>query len=99
MTDATTSLYRWLEAAVRDELPGELDFLVSFDRTGIAMRQVVDLPDRLGELFVKVVLQNGGKLSETKRASHFDRLTDDEIARLEAIVTEHMPRRSFTSTS
>lgn len=99
MTEPAAALYRWVDAAVRDEMPRELDFLVGFDRTRLAMRHVIDLPDRLAELFVKVVLQNGGRLSQTKRASHFDALTDDEIGRLEAIVAEHMPRRSFSSSS
>jgi hypothetical protein len=95
MTAQAIHLYRWLELAVREELPGELDFLVGLDRTRDAMRAVVDLPDRLADLFVKVVLQNGGRLSQAKRASHFHQLSDAEIARLEGVIARNMPLRSF----
>jgi hypothetical protein len=34
------------------------------------------------------VRQNDGRLSQTKRASHFAWMSDDEVARFEAIVAE-----------
>jgi hypothetical protein len=37
-------------------------------------------------LFVRLCLQNKGKLSSAKRKSHFASLSDDEIARMEAAV-------------
>jgi len=37
-------------------------------------------------VFIRVVQQNGFKLSATKRASHFDWMTDDEVARFERAV-------------
>lgn len=93
-SDIAEALYCWLERAIRDDLMGELDFLVGIERTRQAMRAVVDLPDRLMDLFIKVCLQNGGKLSATKRASHFDMVKDDEVQRLEGAVREHMPARA-----
>ena len=50
------------------------------------MKSVVDLPDRLVNLFVKACSQNGGKLSARKRDAHFSMLTDEEVSRLEAAV-------------
>lgn len=99
MTVPATFLYRWLADAIEQELASELDFLVGLDRTRLAMRGVVDLPDRMVDLFVKLVLQNGGHISQIKRDSQFHRLTDEEISRLEAIVAEHMPRRAFDRSS
>jgi hypothetical protein len=52
------------------------------------MRRVLDLPDRVGDLFIRLVNQNGGRLSAAKRHSSFASLTDDEIARLEAAVRD-----------
>jgi hypothetical protein len=95
MTVPATLLYRWLEGAIQEELTGELDFLVGLDRTRLAMRGIVDLPDRMVDLFVKLVLQNAGHLSRIKRESHFHQLTDEEITRLELVIGEHMPRRAF----
>jgi hypothetical protein len=75
------------------ELPSELDFLVGLRRTREAMLQVVDLPDRLADLFVKLCLQNGGHVSVTKRKSQFAMLSDPEIDALEKCVQENMPER------
>ena len=46
---------------------------------------MLDSPTHSLELFVGVVRQNGGTLSQAKRQSHFAWLTDDEVARCEAI--------------
>ena len=51
------------------------------------MRDVVEMPDRIAALFVKLCQQNGGKLSERKRRTEeFASLTDTEIERLEILV-------------
>ena len=86
-------LHRWLDEAVHEDLRAELDFLVGLRKTRAEMSAVVDLPDRLANLFVKVCLANGGRLSKTKRDSHFDMLTDEEVAALERAVNAQMPSR------
>ena len=43
------------------------------------------MPDRRASLFVRLCLQNGGRLSAGKRAS-FAELTDAEVAAMEAAV-------------
>lgn len=85
-TRMAEDLVRWLTAAVHHDLPEELDFLAAFHRARVAVREVVDLPDRLLTLFVKVCEANGGVLSARKRAAHFDMLDDDEVARMEEAV-------------
>jgi hypothetical protein len=53
------------------------------------MREVVDLPNRHADLFVRLCLQNEGALSKSKRKlMEYASLTDDEIGRLEAAVAE-----------
>lgn len=95
-TVAAESVYEWLWAAIDEELKPELDFLLGLDRTRMAMSQVVDMPDRLTDLFVKLALQNGGRLTRRKLTRHFPMLTDEEVAELEAAVVEHMPVRFLT---
>lgn len=92
-TTLAEALYRWLENTIRVELPSELDFLVGLRRTREAMLSVVDLPDRLADLFVKLCMQNGGRLSATKRKSQFAMLSAEEIDALEKCVQENMPER------
>ena len=44
------------------------------------------MPDRRLSLFVRLVLQNGGRLSERKRPQ-FEELSDEEIESMEAAVS------------
>ena len=46
----------------------------------------VRVPDRQIDLLIRFCLQNNGRLSARKRASHFDFLSDEEIASLEQAV-------------
>jgi hypothetical protein len=91
--DATTmaeALYRWLDEAITDELRGELKFLFGLRAAKAAMAEIVDMPDRLMDLFVKLVVSNGGSLAKRNR-DHFIKLTDEEIAALEQAVRANMP--------
>ena len=47
------------------------------------MREIVDLPEKQANLFLRLVLQNGGRLAERKH-DLFPELSDDEVAALEA---------------
>ncbi len=88
MTTQVESLFRFVEQTIETELVEELAFLAAYDDTKRAAQSIVDMPDRDIDLFIRFCLQNGGKLSEKKRESHFRRLTDDEIQRLERAVAD-----------
>ena len=86
--DATAmaeALYRWTAETVRKELKTELDFLVRFRAARAEMDEVVDMPDKEASLFIKLVVENAGRLSKAKRG-RFPELSDDHIVRLEEIV-------------
>ena len=63
-----------------------LNFLASYDKTKQAIQEIVDMPDRLIDLFIQLCLQDGGHLSARKRESYFSFLTDDELSNLEIAV-------------
>jgi hypothetical protein len=46
------------------------------------------MPDRKMDLFIQACLQNNGRLSARKRASHFEFLSDAEVARMEDAIRE-----------
>ena len=50
------------------------------------------MPDRLIDRFIQLCLQNNGRLSAKKRASHFEFLTDDELAEMENAVRQGFAR-------
>ncbi len=97
----TADLYRWidytficemlfsfLKQTVDEELPKGLDYLMSYDEARKAIREIVDLPDRLADLLIVVIVNNQGSLSRSKRKSTFRQLTDEEVSRLETVVRE-----------
>ena len=86
MTAQTEALYSFIERTIQSELVAELAFLANYDRTKGALQEIVDMPDRQIDLFIRFCLQNHGQLSARKRSSHFGFLENDEIARMEAAV-------------
>ena len=91
----TVDLYRYFDATrfaeflfdrINDtlhvDLQDELEFITLFDKALKSIRSVVDMPDRRASLFVRLCMQNGGKISRRKRKL-FGELTDSEISQME----------------
>lgn len=95
------ALHGFLAETIEKEVPAELCFLQAYDSARTAMRDVVDLPEPAANLFIRLCRQNGGRLSQAKRKlAAFERLTDDEISRLEqAIAAAYMPNPQPPATS
>lgn len=105
VTNETADFYRYIDCTelcritidfigetIESELPEELSYLMKYDEIRERMREVVELPDRIANLFVSLCWQNGGKLSKRKRElPEFQPLTDKEIAALEQIVQTGSP--------
>jgi hypothetical protein len=86
MTPQAEALFRFIEQTIETELAGELAFIANYDKTKKAVQEVVDMPDRQIDLFIRFCLQNNGRLSARKRTSHFDFLSDEEVAHMEQAV-------------
>ena len=86
MTVQSEALSEFISQTVEHELVEELSFLVNYDKTKSAIQNIIDMPDRLIDLFIQLCLQNKSKLSAKKRAAHFDFLTDDELTAMEQAV-------------
>ena len=98
----TSDLYRYFDATafaeylhdrvadtVHRDLREELGFIAVFDRAFEAVREIVDMPDRRASLFVRLCMQNSGRLSAARRRG-FSELEDAEVAAMEAAVREAM---------
>ena len=85
-TDQASFLYFALERTIEHDLDEEISFLMGFDRARAVLNSMVDWPAHSLEVFIRVVRQNGGHLSATKRKSHFGWMADDELTRFETIV-------------
>lgn len=88
LTAQVEALYDFVIKTIDEELDSELRFLANYDETKRIMQDIIDMPDRLFDLFIQLCLQNKGRLSAKKRAAHFEFLTEDELKELETAVQE-----------
>jgi len=95
MTPQAEALFRFIDQTIGTELAGELEFLANYDESKRAIQEIVDMPDRKIDLFIRFCLQNHGRLSARKRESHFDFLSDGEIARMEQAVSPALESRTL----
>jgi Fic family protein len=89
-TEQASFLYDALERTIETDLDQEISFLIGFDRAREALNSSADWPGQSRDLFINLVRENQGRLSQTKRKSQFPHLEDAEIAEFETIV-----RRAF----
>jgi hypothetical protein len=86
MTAIAERLFGFIQDTIENELVSELDFILDYDKAKLAIRDIVDMPDRLIDLFIRLCIENNGRLSMKKRKTKFEQLTDKEVARMEACV-------------
>jgi len=89
LTAQAEALYDFISQTIEEELVEELSFLASYDGAKRAIQAIIDMPDRLIDLFIQLCLQNNGRLSMRKRAGHFNFLTDEELSSMEQAVREN----------
>ncbi len=78
-------LARMIERAVEEEIPQELQFLQGYDNAYRRIDAEFDLPQKDIALLIRLIHDNGGRLSKSKRA-RFDWLPGEILNRLEEIV-------------
>ena len=88
MTAIAERLFGFIQETIEIELVSELDFLLDYDKAKLAIQDVVDMPDRLIDLFIHVCIENNGRLSKQKRKTTFAKLTDEEVAKMETCVQD-----------
>lgn len=96
MTSQAEALYEFITKTIEEELVEELSFLANYDNTKKAIQDIIDMPDRLIDLFIQLCLQNNGNLSARKRSAHFDFLTDVELAAMEQALKDGYNRSDLS---
>ena len=96
-TAQAEALFDFLAHTIDQELEPELAFLANYDRAKTAIREIVDMPDRRIDLFIRFCRQNHSRLSQSKRTSQFAMLSDAEVNAMEQAVQlawrQGQPRR------
>jgi hypothetical protein len=86
---AQTEFLCWaLQRTIEHDLDQEIAFLLGFDKASRALDGEMDWPAHSLSLFIRVVQQNGFKLSKSKRDAHFSWMTDEEVAKSERVVEQ-----------
>ncbi|NLT22732.1 MAG: cell filamentation protein Fic [Syntrophorhabdus sp.] len=86
-TPQTEYLYSCIEETLDKDFGAELRFVQFFDRAMERIGEIVDMPTNRASLLVRLIRQNNGTLSKSKRGQ-FPELADDEIERIEDAVNE-----------
>ncbi len=76
MTPIVERLFGFIQDTIEHELVSELDFILDYEKAKHAIRDIVDMPDRLIDLFIRLCIENNGRLSKSKRKSKFEQLTN-----------------------
>jgi hypothetical protein len=92
LTTQAEALYDFVAKTIEEELVNELDFLAGYDKTKRSIQEIIDMPDRLIDVFIQLCLQNNGRLSARKRNTHFGFLTDAELTAMEQAVKDNYIR-------
>ena len=98
LTAQAEALFRFLEIAIEVELAPELEFLARYDQCKAAIQGIVDMPDRKIDLFIRLCVQNQGRLSASKRKSQFAMLSDAEVRAMEQAVQDAWQGDPWPST-
>jgi hypothetical protein len=86
-------LYACVKETIDIDLRREVHFLGFYDEALKATQEIVDMPDTKAALLIKLIDQNGGRLSKSKR-TQFQELTDDEVARIEEAIHQASERKT-----
>jgi len=87
-TEAAEFLYGCVAHAIDEDLPREIDFLCRNDEAKRRIMNLVEMPNRMTENLVRLIPMNEGKLGRKRRKGEFEKLTDDEVPSIEAVVRE-----------
>lgn len=85
-TDEAEFLYSCVKKTVEHDLPYEIEYLNRHDEAKTAVMNMIDMPDRLADLFVTTVQKNDGQLPKKRRKKEFAALTDKEVEKMESAV-------------
>ena len=76
-------LFECVEETVNRTLPEEVEYLRRYDLLNEFIKNSIDMPDNLVDLFIRFLSQNNGKLSKRARHKEFEKMTSSEIQAIE----------------
>lgn len=86
-------LFRCIETTIREDFAEELEFIVRYDQTKLAIQNVIDMPDLKIDRIIRCVAQNNGVLGSKMRRTYFHELSDETIRAIEKVIQKSMLQR------
>jgi len=80
--------FECVEETVTHTLPEEVEYLRKYDLLTEFIKNYIDMPDKLVDLLIRFLSQNGGKLSRRGRPKEFNKLTEREVLAIETKYAE-----------
>jgi len=87
-TEEATFLYKCVERTIEKDLPREIAYLSARDEAQSRIMGHVEMPDAKASDLIMFIRNNKGTLPKRRRNKEFAALTDDEVMRLEEIISE-----------
>ncbi len=84
-------LYECVARTIDTDLPAETKYLEAYDTFRRSVTEIADMPDGTVDLLFRFLRQNKGVLSKRGRENEFDKLTDDEVAKIETSYADAFP--------
>jgi len=82
LTDHCVYLINTIHATLSEDMPDELLFIQRYDEAKKKLQFIVDMPDKLINMMLTFLHQNKGVFPKRRR-EYFDKLSDEEIQRME----------------
>jgi hypothetical protein len=84
-------LYECVARTIDTDLPAETKYLEAYDTFRRSVMEIADMPDGTVDLLFRFLRQNKGVLSKRGRENEFAKLTNDEVAKIEASYADAFP--------
>jgi Fic family protein len=87
LTEQCIYLMETIHATIKEDMPGEITFLLRYDEAKKALQRIVDMPDKHINLMLIFLHQNQG-IFPKRRREQFAKLTDEEILQMQQVYRE-----------
>lgn len=83
-------LFGCIELTITEYFKAELDFIVRYDKTKLAIQKIIDMPDLKIDRIIRCIGENNGSLGVKMRKTYFKELSDQAISAIEKVVKKEM---------
>jgi len=86
LTPHVLFLYQMMETSISKDLIQEVLYIVKYDAVKKEIENRYDIPNKELNLFIKLALQNKGKISNKKREKFVNWINDEQLVTLEKVI-------------